>query len=269
MKNDPVVDIRRLVVQRGRRAILRIDDLTLPRGQVTVVLGPNGAGKTTLLECLRGSVRPTAGTVRVLGQQVAPRRAVSLSRLRCRLGYVPQVLAQRGETPLCVREVVAIGRTGLAGLFRPLRRDDWDIVDSHIKKFGLTDLADRAYAGLSGGEQRKTLIAKAMVQQPDILLLDEPTANLDLFWREQIVDILERLHADAGLTIILVCHELEVIPACAERLIVLGDGVVVADGRPQEVLTPERVESLYGARLRLIGQQGRFSAIPVGGPSHV
>ena len=266
--NDRVVEIRRLVVQRGGRRILHIDDLTLQTGQVTIVLGPNGAGKSTLLECLRGSVRPTEGEIRVLGHSIAPRRGISLSGLRCRLGYVPQVLATHSETPLCVREVVAIGRTGIAGLFRPLTQNDWDIIDSHIKKFGLADLAHRAYASLSGGEQRKTLIAKAMVQQPEILLLDEPTANLDLYWREQIVATLEHLHADARLTIILVCHELEVIPACSARLLMLQDGVVVADGRPDQVLTQQRVELLYGARLRLIGRHGRYAAVPIGGPSH-
>ena len=266
--SDPVVEIRRLVVHRGGRNILNVEDLTLQGGQVAVVLGPNGAGKSTLLQCLLGSVRPTAGEVRVLGNRVAPRRAVSLSQLRCRLGYVPQVLAAHSETPLNVREVVAIGRTGIAGLFRPLTRNDWCIVDSYIEKFGLADLAHRAYANLSGGEQRKTLIAKAMVQQPDILLLDEPTANLDLFWREQIVAMLESLHTNAGLTILLVCHELEVIPTCCARLMVLQDGVMAADGRPEHVLTPGRVESLYGPRLRLVGQYGRYAAVPVGGPRH-
>ena len=266
--SDPVVEIRRLVVHRGGQNILNVEDLTLQGGQVTVVLGPNGAGKSTLLQCLLGMVRPTSGEVAVLGDRIAPRRAVSLSRLRCRLGYVPQVLAAHSETPLCVREVVAIGRTGIAGLFRPLTRNDWYIVDSSINQFGLADLAHRAYASLSGGEQRKTLIAKAMVQQPDVLLLDEPTANLDLFWREQIVATLESLHADARLTIILVCHELEVIPTCCARLMMLQEGRIVADGRPEHVLTPGRVESLYGPRLRLIGQHGRYAAVPVGGPRH-
>ena len=165
---------------------------------------------------------------------------------------MPQVLAAHSETPLTVREVVAIGRTGIAGLFRRLTRNDWEIVDSWLKTLGLADLSQRAYSSLSGGEQRKTLIAKAMVQQPEILMLDEPTANLDLFWREQIVAILESLHEELGLTIILVCHELEVIPTCSWRLLVLRDGAVIADGRPEDVLTRQLVETLYGSRLRLV-----------------
>jgi ABC-type cobalamin/Fe3+-siderophores transport system ATPase subunit len=263
--SDSVVELRGLAVQRGGRALLDVERLSFDSGGVTVVLGLNGAGKTTLLQCLLGVVRPTVGEVRVLGCRIAPRPEVSLSRLRRRIGYVPQGLAPRSEIPLTVREVVAIGRTGIAGLFRPLARQDWDIVDAAMEQFGLADLASRVYSSLSGGEQRKTLIAKAMVQRPEILLLDEPTANLDLFWREQIVATLEQLHAESRLTILLVCHELEVIPACASRLLLLQKGEVVADGRPEQVLTPERVESLNGTRRRMVAQKGRFGAMPVGG----
>jgi iron complex transport system ATP-binding protein len=177
---------------------------------------------------------------------------------------VPQILAAHSETPLTVREVVAIGRTGIAGLFRRLAQSDWKIVDSWLKMLGLADLSQRAYSSLSGGEQRKTLIAKAMVQQPEILILDEPTANLDLSWQEQIVAILQGLREDLGLTIILVCHELEAIPTCSQRLLVLQDGAIIADGQPEDVLTCQLVEALYGSRLRLVGAGGRYAAVPVG-----
>ncbi len=266
--SDTVLEVRRLLVRRGGRNILQVENLTVQSGQVVAVLGPNGAGKSTLLKCLLGFVRPTAGGVRVLGSRIAPHRGVSLARLRCRVGYVPQVLAAHSETPLCVREVVAIGRSGIAGLFRRLRGSDWEIVDSWLERLGLADLSRRAYSALSGGEQRKTLIAKAMVQQPEILILDEPTANLDLFWREQIVATLEKLHEDSRLTVLLVSHDLEVIPTCCGRLLSLQRGRVVADGRPENVLTEELLESLYGLRLKLVGSSGRYTAAPVGGPRH-
>jgi iron complex transport system ATP-binding protein len=166
---------------------------------------------------------------------------------------------------MTVREVVAIGRTGIVGLFRRLTQHDWQIVDHWLNTLGLADLSQRAYSSLSGGEQRKTLIAKAMVQQPEILVLDEPTANLDLFWREQIVAVLQGLHEDSGLTVLLVCHELEVIPSCSGRLLVLQEGVVIADGPPEEVLTSRLVETLYGSRLKLLSVEGRYAAVPGGG----
>jgi ABC-type cobalamin/Fe3+-siderophores transport system ATPase subunit len=261
----PAIEVRSLLVRYGRRNILQIEDFTVHDGQVVTILGPNGAGKSTLLKCLLGFVSPTTGSVNVLGIRPTVRVGTSLSRLRRRIGYVPQILAAHSETPLTVREVVAIGRTGIAGLFRRLTQNDWQIVDHWLKTLGLAGLSQRAYSSLSGGEQRKTLIAKAMVQQPEILILDEPTANLDLFWREQIVAVLQNLHEELGLTIVLVCHELEVIPSCTGRLLVLQDGLAIADGSPENVLTCRLVETLYGSRLRLVTADGRYAAVPVGG----
>jgi iron complex transport system ATP-binding protein len=258
------IEVRSLTVRRSGRDILQVEDLAVGGGQVVVVLGPNGAGKSTLLKCLLGFVRPTTGAVSVLGNRLPAHSGTSLGRLRRRLGYVPQCLAAQSETPLTVREVVAIGRTGVAGLFRRLTQDDWRIVDSWLATLGLAGLEQRAYAGLSGGEQRKTLIAKAMAQQPEILLLDEPTANLDLFWREQIVETLQRLHAETGLTIVLVCHELEAIPTCSRRLLVLRNGRVIADGRPADVMTPQLIQDLYGTRVKLLAIGNRWAAVPSG-----
>jgi ABC-type cobalamin/Fe3+-siderophores transport system ATPase subunit len=304
----PVIEIDSLTVRRGGRNILSVEHLAIQRREAVVVLGPNGAGKSTLLKCLLGLMRPTSGELEVLGQSLTPRAGLSLGigrkitssqpkgtipfllrpyfvwcpnrdsprvmfrpilrRLRCRIGYVPQVLASPSEAPLTAREVVAIGRTGRAGLFRRLTRNDDKLVDAWLEQLGLAKISRCAYASLSGGEQRKILIAKAMVQQPEILLLDEPTANLDLFWREQIVETLERLHEELELTTLLVCHELEIIPPCARRLLVFREGKCVADGPPEEVLTCRLVEALYGSRLRLIRPGGRYAAVPAGDVPH-
>ena len=260
---EPVLDIRSLRIKRGGRDILQIERLEIARGEVVVVLGPNGAGKSTLLKCLLGFTRPNAGELRVLETAVWPSHP-PLAALRRRIGYVPQELAAHSETPLTVREVAAIGRTGIAGLFRPLGGRDWSIIDGWLDRLGLAALADRAYASLSGGEQRKTLIAKAMVQEPELLLLDEPTANLDLFWREQIVGLLERLYAETNVTIMMVCHELEAIPSCCRRLLVLHGGRPIADGPPEELLNGWLVAELYGPRLRLFAADGRYAVVPAG-----
>lgn len=260
----PVVEIRSLHIRRGGRDVLKVERLDVDAGEVLVMLGPNGAGKSSLMKCLIGLMRPNAGEVRVLGHNVQTSSDGSLCKLRRRIGYVPQVLAARSETPLTVREVAAIGRTSRAGLFRPLKKTDWSIIDDWLERLGLTSFADAAYAGLSGGEQRKTLIAKAMVQEPEMLLLDEPTANLDLYWREQIVDLLERLYAETGLTILMVCHELEAIPPCCRRLLVLRDGRPIADGTPETVLDRRLIETMYGSRLKLLAAERRYAAVPAG-----
>jgi len=134
--SGPIVEIRALDVRLGGRDILRVDHLAIRGGEVVVILGPNGAGKSTLVKCLLGFVRPISGAIHVLGQSLTPRAGVSLSLLRRRIGYVPQVLAAHSETPLTVREVVAIGRTGIAGLFRRLTRRDWEVIDTWLERLG-------------------------------------------------------------------------------------------------------------------------------------
>ena len=258
-----VISLRDLRVGPARRPILTIDALEVPDGQMLAILGANGAGKTTLLRALLGLVR-FAGQVRVLGEPVGRLGGKALAALRCRVGYVPQLLGSHAQLPLTVREVVAIGRSGLRGLGRRLTREDWALVDRWCERLGLADLACARYADCSGGEQRRALIAKAMVQQPAILLLDEPTANLDLATRERVVQLLASLHQAGGLTVMLVCHELEVLPPHCPRVVMLQQGCLIGDGAPGQVLSPERVDGLYGTHLRLVSSGGRWSAIPAG-----
>jgi ABC-type cobalamin/Fe3+-siderophores transport system ATPase subunit len=259
---NPAIHLEGLSVPAGRREILDIPRLDIGLGELVGLLGPNGAGKSTLLRCLLGMQKQVHGTVSVLGLDLRGLGSGGLAELRRRIGYVPQMLPAQSEMPLTVREVVAIGRTGIAGLLRPLRREDWKIVDEWIDRLGLTSLAGRGFGEISGGEQRKTLIARAMVQQPELLLLDEPTANLDLGWRERIVQTIEELYRSMRLTVMLVCHELEVLPACCGRVVVLNDGRLVVDGRTEEVLSTERIASLYGPGLGVIRSAGRWAVVP-------
>ena len=256
------IELEGVVVIRGRRRILSLEHLTVAQGEVLAVLGPNGAGKSTLLKCCVGMVRPAAGQISVLGQSVGGLSTLALTRLRRRVAYLAQILAPGSEMPLTVREVVAIGRTGRAGLFRPLLAGDWRMVDDWIERLGLRAIAGSPYSVLSGGEQRKALLAMAMVQQPEILLLDEPTANLDFYWREQIVATLEELRAEGGLTIVLVCHDLEAMPRCTDHVLILQEGRAMTHGSPREVLVSDRIESLYGPGLTVIHQGDRYLLAP-------
>ena len=126
----------------------------------------------------------------------------------------------------------------------------------------MTTLRDAAFTNLSGGEQRKVLLARAMAQQPGLLLLDEPTAYLDLGWRERIVRTLDKLYEQTRLTMVIVCHELEALPTCCRRLVLLHSGRVLADGPPREVLTTERVRAVYGDGLRVLHADGRHAVVP-------
>ncbi len=258
------IQIDGLQVVRGTRTLLNVPALAVEASEVLTVLGPNGAGKSTLLKCCVGFLRASGGRVQVLGQPLDRWRPIALTRLRRRIAYLAQLLAPGSEMPLTVREVVAIGRTGIAGLFRSLRSEDWRIIGHWLERLGLDRLAHEPYSVLSGGEQRKTLLAMAMAQQPEILLLDEPAANLDLFWREQIVATLDAIHRETQITIILVCHELEMIPPCCHRLLLLDRGNVAACGPAAAVLTPQRIAALYGPQLKVRRDGGRHFLVPRG-----
>lgn len=256
------IHLDRLAVHVGRRDILDVERLEISQGELVGLLGPNGAGKSTLLRCLLGMQGRVRGQVSVFGQDLRSLGSVALAALRRRIGYVPQLLPARSEMPLTVREVVAIGRTGIAGLLRPLRRKDWLVVDEWIVRLGLSHLARQGFGEISGGEQRKTLIARAMVQQPELLLLDEPTANLDLGWRERIVEIIDELYRSMRLSVVLVCHELEVLPASCSRVVVLDDGRMIGDGRPSDVLSTDMIASLYGLGLAVVRSGDRWAVVP-------
>jgi ABC-type cobalamin/Fe3+-siderophores transport system ATPase subunit len=261
----PAIELSRLAVQAGRRCLLEVSHLCADAGSVLALMGPNGAGKTTLLRACLGLVTPLRGEIRVLGERVPSLRGAALARFRSRIGYVPQLLPSRSEVPLSVREVVAIGRTARAGLCRSLSRGDWQCVDQWIERLGLAVLSNRPFGELSGGEQRKTLIARAMAQDPELLLLDEPTANLDLGWRERLVETVQSLHHQTHISVVLVCHELEVLPAACRQVVLLEAGRVSAAGLPDAVFTTERVSQLYGADLRVVHRGGRHAVMPGGG----
>jgi iron complex transport system ATP-binding protein len=260
----PAVTLRNLAVRVGRSNVLQLEALQVDAGQLVALLGPNGAGKSTLLRCLLGTQPRVRGEVSVLNRPIGSLTAKQLAGLRQRVGYVPQHLPASCEIPLTVREVVAIGRTGLAGLLRPLGREDWRIIDEWIARLGLVELVGRRFTDISGGEQRKTLIARAMVQQPELLLLDEPTANLDIGWRERLVALVEELYRTCEITIILVCHELEVLPPSGQRIVLLDNGRLLADGPSGQVLSADRIASLYGAGLGVMHRNGRWALLPAG-----
>lgn len=264
MPLPPSIRLEQLSVRAGGRPILEIPHLELASGEFLGVLGPNGAGKTTLCRCLLGLQPNATGSVTLRGVSLSGSTESDRRRLRQCVGYVPQVFPATGEMPLTVREVVALGRTARLGLFRRFESRDWAVVDEWLSRLGLSELASRSFTELSGGEQRKTLFARAMAQEPEILLLDEPSANLDLGWRERLVECIQQLHRDCRLTIVLVCHELEVLPIGCRRVVLLVEGRLLADGTPESVFGTGHVAALYGAPLEVVHRGGRHAAIPRG-----
>jgi zinc transport system ATP-binding protein len=215
------------VVVLGGREVLHGVDVRVEEGEFVAVLGANGSGKTTLVRTLVGLVPLAAGSLEVFG--------TPLGRFRDwpRLGYVPQRLVVGGGVPSTVREVVASGRTGRARRLRPLGRVDRAAVDHALEDVGLADRAGDAVATLSGGQQQRVLIARALAGEPDVLVMDEPTAGVDADSQDTLAGALGHL-SRAGGSVVLVAHELGPLQQLIGRAVVLGGGRVLSDGPPPE-----------------------------------
>jgi iron complex transport system ATP-binding protein len=225
---------------RGRE-VLRSVDLTLARGDLVALVGTNGSGKTTLLRLLTGVLRPDAGVVRFGGRPLANWRRLDLAR---RVAVLPQQL----DLPVGFRvaELVGMGRAPHARrLFASTEADDRAVARA-LADAGALDLADRFAEELSGGERQRLLVAMALAQEPDLLLLDEPTLHLDLAHQVALLAAIRRLRDQRGLTVLAVLHDLNLAAAFAPRVAVLDEGRVVADGPPAEVLTPDLVRRVFG-----------------------
>ncbi len=209
----------------GGPPVLRDVDLAVAQGEFVAIAGPNGGGKTTLLRIVLGLERPHRGSAHLFGEP-----AVQCSR-RSRIGYLAQ-RAQLGiESPVTVREVVSAGRAARNGLAGRLGKHDRALVDAAIERVGLGPLAGRPIASLSGGQQQRTFIAKALAGEPELLVLDEPTAGVDVDAQESLAALLDQLHRELGVTVLLVSHEFGAVERFVERL-VLVRGTVVFDGDP-------------------------------------
>jgi zinc transport system ATP-binding protein len=226
----PVIEVVDGAVELGGRPVLRGIDVAVPAGQVLAVLGANGSGKSTLVRSTLGLVPTCRGDVRLFG--------TPLRRFRdwARVGFVPQRVSAASGVPATVREVVASGRLSRRRPFLPARHQDRAAVDAAIEAVGLADRARDGVGTLSGGQQQRVLIARALAGRPDLLVLDEPTAGVDLASQQVFADALAAL-VRRGVTIVLVAHELGPLAGLVDRALVMRDGRVAYDGPPIAVFT--------------------------------
>jgi zinc transport system ATP-binding protein len=222
-----VFELRDACVALGGREILHDVSVTVDNGEFVAVLGANGSGKTTLVRALVGLVPLTAGTLDIFGTPIARFREWP------RLGYVPQRLAVGGGVPATVREVVASGRVGRAHRLRPLRRADHAAIDHALEDVGLSHRAGDPVSTLSGGQQQRVLIARALAGEPDVLVLDEPTAGVDADSQDTLAGALGHLSRLGG-SVVLVAHELGPLAELIGRAVVMSGGRIVSDGPPPE-----------------------------------
>ncbi|MDT7570090.1 MAG: zinc transport system ATP-binding protein [Actinomycetota bacterium] len=222
-----VFDLKDGCVALGGREILHEVSITVDSGEFVAILGANGSGKTTLVRALVGLVPLSAGSLTVFGKPLAQFRDWP------RLGYVPQRLLVGGGVPSTVREVVASGRTGRANRLRRLGQADHAAIDHALEDVGLLHRAKDPVATLSGGQQQRVLIARALAGEPDVLVLDEPTAGVDADSQDTLAGALGHLSQQGG-SVVLVAHELGPLAELIGRAVVMSGGRVVSDGPPPE-----------------------------------
>jgi zinc transport system ATP-binding protein len=224
-----VLEAEGLTFAYGRHAVLRGVTLRVAPSEFVALVGPNGSGKSTLLRLLLGLTKPQAGRVRLFGQ--APDRLTE----RWRVGYVPQRPVLAGSLPATVEEVVASGRLARRGWQRRLRPSDWAEVEHAIASVGLEGMRRQRLTELSVGQQQRAYIAKAFAGRPELLVLDEPVAGVDLDSQARFRDSLVHLIAEHGAGVLLVSHELSAVADDLDRVVVLRNGIVSFDGAPAEL----------------------------------
>ena len=259
MKNAIAID--RLSYAYGKSAVLKHVRFSVASGDFFVIIGPNGSGKTTLMKLMAGLEKLPEGNLSILGREIQNYKKKDLAR---KIAFVPQEVPT--DFPFSVMEVVLMGRSPYQGTLGLERARDVEKARQAITFTGISHLADRKLNALSGGERQRVFIARAICQEPEIMLLDEPTASLDLAHQIRIMDLMEKLQQEKKITIVMVSHDLNLAAMYGTRLLLLNKGEIVKIGLPEEVLTFQTLEDAYGCTLLVdenpLGKFPRVNLVP-------
>jgi iron complex transport system ATP-binding protein len=251
-----VIELSAVTVELGGRAVVDAVDVSVADGEWLALIGPNGAGKTTLLRAIARLV-PFAGEIALDGRAATDLPRAELARL---VAVVPQ----EPSTPpwMTVAEYVLLGRTPHLGPFAKEGAHDREAAARALGRLDLLSLASRRLGTLSGGEKQRAVVARALAQEARIVLLDEPTAALDIGHQQQALELLDGLRAESGLTLVAAMHDLTLAAQYADRMVLLDAGRVVADGSPADVLTEAAIAQHYGASIDVIPVGDRLAVVP-------
>ncbi|MFH1675021.1 MAG: ABC transporter ATP-binding protein [Pseudomonadota bacterium] len=241
-----MVTLDNITLSYNGSPILKGISFTAPRGRILGIIGPNGSGKSTLIRAISRVIQPDTGRILIGGQDLRKMRAKEVARL---VAVVPQ----NPDLPKMITafELVLMGRTPHLGLLQHEGRSDFAVVREAMGATGTYGFAGRQIGKLSGGELQKVTIARALAQQPEVLLLDEPTAYLDINHQGEILNLVRRLCTQKDLTVIVALHDLNLAAQYCDRLIMLSSGEIYVEGTPREVLVEENIKEVYGTRVHV------------------
>lgn len=254
---QPALELKRVTVQRGKRKILRDIRWTVPTGACAAILGPNGSGKSTLARIIMGQIWPTSGSVSVLGQKFGE---TDLNHLRESIRLVQSSGIVEFDPDETTSRVVLTGFFGTVGLYNQVTPAMQRWASRLVTHVGLKKEASQPYRTLSSGERIRCLIARALVVRPKLLILDEPTAGLDLLAREQVLATIEQLtcHGNPPPTVLMITHHVEELLPRTSHVLVLKEGHAAASGKPQDVLRSEVLSAVYDFPVKVVRRGGRF-----------
>ncbi|MFN8007864.1 MAG: ABC transporter ATP-binding protein [Terriglobia bacterium] len=241
---NPAILMDRVSFSYNSRPILQNIDLQIPRQSILGLIGPNGSGKTTLLKLISRILHPQQGQILIDGQPLDGLRAGEIAR---KMAVISS--EQSFEFPFAVKDIVAMGRFPHLRRWQKLSAQDQSLIDESMRMTAIGHLQDRPISKLSSGERQRVLIARAITQEPSLLLLDEPNAHLDINHQLTVFHLLHRLNREKGMTILVVLHDLTAAAAFCHAIVLLHERRIVKEGRPEDVITAELIRQTYGAEV--------------------
>lgn len=261
MNADRTLETKHLALSYESHEVIRDLDLSIPHGKTTVIVGANACGKSTMLRGIARLMRPDAGVVELDGRDI---RSIPTKEVARVIGILPQSpIAPEGIT---VSDLVGRGRYPHQGWFRQWSAEDDRIVREALTVTGTLELADRRVEQLSGGQRQRVWIAMALAQNPDILLLDEPTTFLDVAHQLEVLDLLLQLNRVDGTTVVMVLHDLNLAARYADNLVLMSHGKIITSGVPTDVITAEHMKRAFGLEARIVVDPvaGSPMIVPIG-----